>query len=596
MQMSGAEALVRSLEQAGVEYVFGICGHANVSVLDALESSSIRFVYVRHEQNAAHMADAYYRFSHKPGVVLTTLGPGMANAITGVWEAAMGCSGVIVISGDVQSYMMGRGAFQELSMHSDGAQYEVFRPFTKRAWQVRDPALIPYVAHRAFNLALTGKPGPVLIDVPVDYFAAVRDFEIPDISRRQATSMRVRGDAAEVRRAVELLMAADRPVIHAGNGVTLSEAGAELATLAGHLGIPVTTSIAAHGVFDTEHSLYGGMPGAVGTPTGNALAREADVVLGLGTGFCEMETSSWDPEYSFRFGEGASLIQVDIDPHELGRAYPVEVGIFGDIRTVLREMIDIARSAAPQRIWSERAQVRLLRDRVATWNADKEQAAAATDEPVHMERFASELVPLLDEHAIIVCDVGAFRHAVYQYLPIRRPQSWYFPSGLVTMGAAPAAALGAKLADRSRPVICFVGDGGFSANSQALATAVEADIPVVYVVVSNFANDAIRAYQLNHYDGRINGTIFEGSDERPYNPDFVAMAESYGAKALRIRTVDEITPTMSEALASAGPCVVEVVAAPMKPTAGGNWDVNDVLRAEGNFKRQRDAPSTTTAR
>lgn len=596
MRMTGAEALVRCLERAGVEYVFGICGHANVSMLDALEASSIRFVYVRHEQNAAHMADAYYRFSHKPGVVLTTLGPGMANAVTGIWEAAMDCSGVVMISGDVQSYMMGRGAFQELSLHSDGAQYEVFRPFTKRAWQVRDPELIPFVAHRAFNLAMTGRPGPVLIDVPVDYFAAVRDFEIPDIASRQATSMRVRGDAAAIRRAFELLLAADAPLIHAGNGTTLSEAGPELTALAEHLAIPVTTSIAAHGVFDTLHPLYGGMPAAVGTPTGNALAREADVVLALGTGFCEMETSSWDPEYSFRFGAGAKLIQVDIDPHELGRAYPVEVGIFGDIRTVLGELIELAHAAGPRREWSQRRQLRVLQERVAAWNAEKAAAAESTELPIRMERFAAELAPLLSEDTVIVCDVGAFRHAIYQYLPVRRPQSWYFPSGLVTMGAGPPAALGAKLADPSRPVICFVGDGGFSANSHAVATAVEAGIPVVWVVVSNFANDAIRAYQVNHFDGRINGTVFEGTDGAPYNPDFVALARSYGARALRVSAVAEIAPVMTEALGCGEPCVVEIHAAPVKPRAGGNWDVNDVLRAEGEFKRSRDASVAASGR
>jgi acetolactate synthase-1/2/3 large subunit len=585
MQMSGSEALVRCLERAGVEYVFGICGHANVSMLDSLKDSSIKFIYVRHEQNAAHMADAYYRFSHKPGVVLTTLGPGMANAVTGVWEAAMDCSGVIVIAGDVQSYMMGRGAFQELSVHSDGAQYEVYRPFTKRAWQVRDPSLIPYVAHRAFNLALTGKPGPVLIDVPVDYFSAIRDYDIPDMDARRVTSMRVRGDAAEIKRAAQLLVEARNPVIHAGN---------ELRELAEYLGIPVTTSITAHGVFDTLHPLYGGMPAAVGTPPGNALAREADVVLALGTSFCEMETSSWDSAYSFRFGTEAKLLQVDIDPHELGRAYPVEVGIQADIRTVLTELFAHARALTPRRVWEDRAQIKTLQERVAAWNAEKDEAAALTDEPLHMELFAEELAPLLSEDTIIVCDVGAFRHPIYQYLPIRKPQSWYFPSGLVTMGAGPPAALGAKLADPDRPVICFVGDGGFGANSHAVATAVEANIPVVWVVINNYANDAIRAYQLNHFHGRLNGTVFIDEIEESYNPDFVKLAEAYGAKALRVTKANEIVPVMSEALAAGVPCVVEVIAAGVKPKPGGNWDVNDVIRAEGQFKQAREEPAAAT--
>jgi acetolactate synthase-1/2/3 large subunit len=208
-----------------------------------------------------------------------------------------------------------------------------------------------------------------------------------------------------------------------------------------------------------------------------------------------------------------------------------------------------------------------------------------------MERVASEIAAVLPDDAVVVCDVGAFRHAVYQYIPLRRPGSWFFPSGLVTMGAGPPAALGAKLADPSRPVVCFVGDGGFTANGHAVATAVEAGIPVVWVVVNNFANDAIRAYQLNHFDGRVHGTTFEGVDGRPYNPDFVALARSYGADAVRVTRAQEIRPAMTEALAGGRPCVVEVVAAPATVRPGGNWDVNDVIHAEGAFKRARGAAS-----
>jgi acetolactate synthase-1/2/3 large subunit len=585
-ETTGAEAIVAALEDAGVEVVFGICGHANVSMLDALRASSIDFVYVRHEQNAAHAADAYYRLSHRPGVVLTTIGPGLANAVTGVWEAAMAGSGVVVISGNVQSYVTGRGAFQELALHEDGAQAEIYRPFAKRVWRVPAPELIPFVMHRAINLATVGRPGPVLVDLPVDYFSAVRSFEPPNVASRRPTSMRVRGDAGEIRRGVELLASARRPLIHAGNGVGLSEAEPQLAALAEQLAVPVTTSMTAHGVLDTAHPFYGGIPGAIGTPTANALAREADVVLALGTGFCEMETSTWDPEYSFRFGAGASLVQVDLDPNEVGRAYPVEVGIVGDIGAVLDEMLEVARELVAPGVRAGSDHVGELRRLRAAQDREQEAASAEAGEPLSMEHAVSLLKDVLPDDLVVVCDVGAFRHAVYSQLRMR-PRSWYFPSGLVTMGAGPGAALGAKLACPDRPVLCFVGDGGFTANGQALATAVEAGIPVVYAVVNNFANDAIRAYQRNHFDGRLYGTEFTTPDGDPWNPDFVAMAGSFGVEAVRVERSDEVVPAFSRALASARPYVIELVTGPARPRPTGHWDVNAVIAAEGAFKRTR---------
>lgn len=587
MDMTGAEAIVASLERAGVEYVFGLCGHANLSLLDALGESSIEFVPVRNEQNAAHMADAYYRVCHKPAIVLTTIGPGLANAVTGIWEAAMDSSAVIVISGNVPSYMIGRGAFQELAMHNDGDQASVLRPFVKRAWRVESLLSVPFVMQRAFNVALSGNPGPVLVDVPMDYASGVADFSVGDPADHRATGRRVRGDRSEIERAAALLLAADRPLIHVGNGCSLSEASEPLRLLAEHLSIPVTTSAQAQGVFPNTHRLSGGYPGAVGTPEGNALARTADVVLAVGTRFSEIEVSSWDPKYSFGFAADSSLLQVDIDPQEIGRVYPAEVGIVGDAGAVLGELLEIAINATAARHESQVESVQILDDARREGEQDRVERGASDDTPINVQRVLKELGTLMDESTIVLADAGTFRHVVGQYLPFTKPQQWFVPSGLGTMGGAAPAALGAKIARPNDKVVCLIGDGGMSANDHALATAVEWGLGVVYIVLNNFAWDSIRTYQHIHFDGRIMGTELTSRDGSPSRMDFVAVAEAYGMPGELIKEPEDVAPALARALASDGPCLLEIRVAPTRLVASGNWDVGDLLAAEGEHKRSR---------
>jgi acetolactate synthase I/II/III large subunit len=587
VEMTGSEAIVRILERAGVEYVFGLCGHANLSILDALESSSIRFVSVRHEQNAAHMADAYFRFSHKPGVVLTTIGPGLTNAVTGILEAAMDSSGVVLISGNVPSYMLGREAFQEVCFHADGAQADIYRPFVKRAWRVADGASIPFVMHRAFNYALEGRPGPVIVDVPMNYFSEVRDFEVPDISKHRPTGARIRGDKAEIERAVRLLIDAERPLIHAGYGTVLSDASEDIVALADYLGIPVTTSMLAQGVIDKLHPLSGGYPGVTGTPTGNALAHEADVVLALGTRFSELETSSWNPRYAFQFGDLSALIQVDLDPHEIGRCYPVEVGIVGDAKAVLIDMLTIAKSMVERRPWQGRSQVKQLQEAAVTWQAEREQIWCSDEIPIRIERVLKAMTETVPDDSILLVDAGTFRHGVGQYFPIRNVRSWFLPSGLGTMGGSMGAALGAKLACPNKVVVALIGDGGFTANMSALSTVVEAGISVVYIVLNNYAFDSIRAYQHIHYDSRVYGTDFRDPQNQSWNPDLVKIAEAHGIDGVKVNRPDGLEPALQQALTSGRPYVVEVVVGPTRIRGTGHWDVGEVLRQEGEYKRER---------
>jgi acetolactate synthase I/II/III large subunit len=586
-KMTGAEAIVKFLEKAGVEYVFGLCGHANLSMLDALATSSIKFIPVRNEQNAAHMADAYYRFSHKPGVVLTTIGPGLANAVTGVWEAAMDCSGVIVISGNVPSYLIGKDSFQELTLHSDASQADVYRPFVKRAWRIADPDLIPFVTQRAYNQAMCGRPGPVLIDVPMNYFSEVREYKVPDPLKHQPTGKRIRGDIEEIKRAAKLLVNAERPLIHVGNGATLSKASKELLALAEYLGIPITTSMQAQGIIDNRHVLSGAYPGAVGTPIGNQLCREADLVLSVGTRFSELETSSWDPDYSFQIGISADHIQVDIDPHEIGRVYPVTVGIIGDAAAVLMEILEEVKKLIDQRVWEERTQIQELIEAKKVWNEDKREAAISDSEPILVQRVIHELGEVIPENNILLTDAGTFRHGVGQYFPLRRPQSFFIPSGLGTMGGSAPAALGAKLAQPDKTVVCLIGDGGFSANDNALATAVESNIPVVWIVFNNYSWDSIETYQHIHFNNRVYGTKFQDISGKPYNPSFAKVAEGYGVDSIKVTSPAKLRVAIQNAISANKPYVIEVVVAPTRLKATGNWDVNNILKKEGDFKRER---------
>lgn len=588
-KMTGAEAIVKFLERAGVEYVFGLCGHANLSMLDALERSNIEFISVRNEQNASHMADAYYRFSHKPGVVLTTIGPGLGNAVNGIWESAMDCSGVIIISGNVPSYMSGKDAFQELSIHSDSSQGEIYRPITKRVWKVAAAESIPFICQRAYNISMYGRPGPVLIDVPMDFLSEINEYKIPNPMNHVPHGIRIRGDKDEIEKAAKLLVDAEKPIIHAGNGAVLSGASSAIVELAEYLGIPVTTSMLGQGIIDNTHVLSGGYPGVTGTATGNKLTNEADLVLSIGTRFSELESSSWNPEYSFQIGYGGKHIQVDIDPHEIGRIYPVDVGIIGDAATVVEEILFEVKKITENRDWNSRQQIKDLIDLKNQVKNELSIDSSSDNEPILVQRVIGDLGKVVPDENILVSDAGTFRHAVGQFYPIRKPQSLFLPSGLGTMGGSASAAIGAKLAQPHKTVVCLIGDGGISANDNALATAVENNIPVVYVVLNNYSWDSIETYQHIHFKGRVYGTQFKTKTGENYNPDFCKLAEAYGVESIKVTSPQDLILAYKKAFESNKPFLIEVIVDKTKIKSHGKWEINDFLKNEGEFKAQRDS-------
>ena len=339
--------LVKYLEARGVEHIFGLCGHTNIAVLSALSKSRIKFINVRHEQIAAHAADGYARAKKQTSVLLSHLGPGLTNAATGVANAALDSVPMVVIAGDVPSHYFGKHPHQEVNLHADGSQYEIYRPFVKRAWRVDQPHLFPEIIEKAFALAESGRPGPVLVDVPMDIFSKEVDVALFDRLRLNAKKLkRPSLDDQTAEEIVGKLIAARKPVLYVGGGIMLADATAELRAFVDHLQIPVAHTLMGKGALPDDHPFVLGMTGFWGTKFINEQCRGADWILGLGTRFSEADCSSWEPEYTFNFPP-TKLIHIDIDPAEIGRNYPVDIGAVADLKEALKVLNRVARRLVP---------------------------------------------------------------------------------------------------------------------------------------------------------------------------------------------------------------------------------------------------------
>lgn len=558
------------LERLGVEVIFGLCGHTIIALLDALGKSRIRFVSTRHEQVAAHAADGYARASGKPGVLLTHLGPGLTNACTGVANAALDSIPMVVIAGDVPSHYYGRHPHQEVNLHQDADQFQIFRPFCKRVYRVDRPDDLPRTLERAFHLSVSGRPGPVLVDVPMDIFSA--DLPLNAFARVPAQVARPTVDAAIAERIVDALANAERPVLYAGGGVLSARATAELAALAEALEVPVAHTLMGKGCLREDHPLLLGQTGFWGTPISNEKCRTADLIVAVGTRLAEANSSSWDPRFTFSIPP-TRLIHIDADEAEIGRNYQTELGVVADAKLALAALSAAARGRA------HRHRGRLREDIAAgrrAFAANWDHQWSSNQFPMRPERILSELRRAVPEDGFIVTDVGWNKNGVGQQFPITVPGTFITPSGLATMGFGPAAVLGVKLAQPQRAAVSLIGDGGFSTNPSVIATAMEADLPVVWLVMDNAGFGTIAGLEANHY-GWSFGCMFERCGQ-PYRVDYAAMARACGANGVMIESADQLGPALREALASKLPTVIQ---APMEnaPTpTPGHWNINDIYR------------------
>lgn len=568
--------LVNYLEDRGIEHIFGLCGHTNIAVLSALESSKITFINVRHEQIAAHMADGYARIKKKASVLLSHLGPGLTNAATGVANAALDSIPMVVIAGDVPTHYYGKHPHQEVNLHGDATQYEIYKPFVKRAWRVDSPHLFPEILEKAFQLAESGNPGPVLVSVPMDIFSKEIDVAYFEKQKRNAKSLyKPSIDNETAKKIIHTLAEANNPVFYVGGGIMLADAASELRALVDRLNMPVAYSLMGKGAVSDDHPLTLGMTGFWGTKFINDKCKTADYILGLGTRFAEADSSSWEPEYTFNFDQ-TKLIQIDIDPSEIGRNFPVEIGVVADLKQALTVLNRVAEELYPHGV--ERNSLNTLKEDIANYRKKFRESNQKFIEdncyPMMPQRIVEEVRQVLPKDALITTDVGWNKNGVGQQFPIYEAGSILTPGGYATMGFGAPAALGAKIAAPERIVVSLVGDGGFGQNPAVLATAAEENIPVVWVIMNNFAFGTIAGLQKAHF-GTTLGTVFE-KDGKPYSPDFAAIARAYGVEGIKVEAAEEFKPALEKAIKANKPIVLDVAMLNNPVPTDGHWNIMDI--------------------
>jgi acetolactate synthase-1/2/3 large subunit len=568
-----ANQLVKYLEDRGVEYVFGLCGHTNIAVLSAIEKSKITFVNTRHEQVAAHAADGYARAKNQTAVVLSHLGPGLTNAATGVANASLDSVPMVVIAGDIPTHYYGKHPHQEVNMHADAAQFEIYRPFVKRAWRVERPDLFPEILEKAFSLAESGRPGPVLVDVPMDIFSAEVDVALFERLRHNTKKLsRPSLDEETATAIVKAFSQAKRPLLYVGGGVVRANAAAELRALVDHLQVPVAYTLMGKGAVPDDHPFVLGMTGFWGTKYINEQCRTADWIMGLGTRFSEADCSSWYPEYTFSMPP-TKLIHIDIDPCEIGRNFPVEIGAVADLKPALAVLNRVARKLLPDGIKRPQVAKEIAANR-EEFVAGNRAHAQSNAYPMRPERILADVREVLPRNAFITTDVGWNKNGVGQQFPVLEPGTILTPGGYATMGFGAPAALGAKLAQPDRVVISLVGDGGFGQNPAMLATAYEQNIAVVWVIMNNNAFGTIAGLERAHF-GTTFGTVFE-KNGKPYNPDYAGLAKAYGVDGIRITSAAEFKPALERAIKSNSPYVIDVSMQNEPVPTFGHWNIMDI--------------------
>ncbi|OLF18560.1 thiamine pyrophosphate-binding protein [Actinophytocola xanthii] len=583
MTVTAAEALVRQLESYGVDHVFGVCGHTNIAFLDALGRSEIRFVIARHEQAAAHAADGYARMTGKPGVLLVHVGPGMTNAVTGVATAALDSVPLVTIAGDIPSYYYGRHPHQEVNLHADADQTSIYRPFVKRAWAVHRVEDLARFTERAFWTATSGRPGAVLLNVPMDLFSR-------QVSEDSATAYPAVGlspapalPPEDARRIAEALVTAERPLIYVGGGLREDPGRAALLELAEHLDIPVAHSLMAKGTVEDRHPLVMGMTGFWGLDVTNKYTLDADVVLALATRFAETDSSSWSADHTWRFPPGR-LIQIDIDPAEIGRNYPVEIGAVADVGLAVRAIADAALALRPEGTDRPGLRETIRTERRQLFTGSRERGRS-TDFPLRPERILTDLREALPADAVLVTDVGWNKNGVAQCYELPPGGRFITPGGMSTMGFGPAAAVGVQLAAPERVVVALVGDGGMSAQLPAVPMAVEQGLPVIFLVMNNRAHGTIADLQAASF-GASFGCEFRDQDGNPYSPDFAAYGRACGADGYLVEEPTDLAAALREAVHRRRPAVLDVPMVNEPVPTPGHWNIKDIYR--GAF----DLPTT----
>jgi acetolactate synthase-1/2/3 large subunit len=562
MKLTGAQALIKSLEMEGTEVMFGLPGGAILPVYDPLIDSSIRHILVRHEQGAGHMAEGFAHATGRPGVAMVTSGPAATNIVTALCDAYMDSVPIVVITGQVPYAVIGSDAFQEADTVG------ITMPVTKHNWLVTDPQDIPRYVREAFHVATTGRPGPVLVDVPKDVANQMMDWYWPDTVELPGYKPNVKGHPKQIKDAARLWGEAHRPVIYAGGGILKSRGADALEALAEATGTPVVTTLMARGAFPDDHPQCLGMPGMHGNYTAVTSMQKCDLLIALGSRFDDRVTGKVDS-----FAPGAKVIHVDIDPAELGKVRRPDVPIVGDCRLVIEEIVKAVQSDQNKREWP---------DLTPWWTQLREWQERY---PLHYEQLEDGplkpqyCIDMLRDHCpddtIVVSGVGQHQMWVSQRWKFNSPNTWINSGGLGTMGFAVPASIGAKVGKPDRMVWAIDGDGCFQMTAQELVTASAERIPVKVAILNNAYLGMVRQWQELFYEERYSEVYLS-----PDLPDYAKWAEAMGCVGFRVDTPDDVVPTIEKAnQVDDRPVVVDFQVDyrekvyPMVPAGGSNDDI-----------------------
>jgi len=538
-KLSGAQIVIESLMAEGVDTIFGYPGGAILPTYDVLLDSKIKHVLVRHEQGAAHMAEGYARVSGRPGVVMVTSGPGATNTVTGIVDAYMDSTPIVVICGQVPTALIGNDAFQEADMVG------ITRPCTKHNYLVKDVKDLARIIKEAFYIAGTGRPGPVVIDLPKDIQTQEYPFKYPDKVTLRGYKPTIQGNPRQIERAIEAIEQSEKPLFYVGGGVQWSGAAVELTQLAHGLGVPVCETLMGLGSFPGSDPLCLGMLGMHGSYATNTAVCNTDCLISVGARF--------DDRVTGRLADFAPkakcIIHIDIDPSSISKNVKVDVPIVGDIKSVLTDMLKLVKDregmAKRRPIWTKWHQ------QILQWQKEKPLYERRDGKDIAPIQVIEELHNLTKGDCVIATDVGQHQMWVAQLFPFERPRSLLTSGGLGTMGYGLPAAIGAKFAAPDRKVIVVSGDGSIQMNIQELGTAVEYNVDVKVVIFNNHFLGMVRQWQTRFYDERYSYTAMSV-------PNFVKLAEAYGARGFKIDKPNELAPTMKEAFATPGPVLIDV--------------------------------------
>jgi acetolactate synthase-1/2/3 large subunit len=535
-RMIGAKALMTALEKEGVKEVFGLPGGANLPMYDEFARCDIRHILTRHEQSAAHMADGFGRVSRKPGVCFATSGPGATNILTGIATAQADSAPMVAVTGQVPVAMIGRDAFQESDIIG------MANPVVKYAFQPREASEIPEVVRKGFFIAETGRPGPVLIDIPKDVQQNEAEMVFPDEFKIRGYHPWTDPDMVNIEKAINMLLGAEKPVILAGGGTIISSAFAELQSLAELLLIPVVTTFKGKGAFPENHPLSLGPIGMHGHAEANKIMTEADCVLAIGTRFSDRSVGTFEA-----FEKRLKIIHMDVDPAEIGKNQTTSVAVLGDVRASLRIMVKMLMQKAIKKT-EDNNWLKHVKETKAYWQENLkihpgEMGAA---------KILRKLRELLPHESIVTTEVGQHQMWASLFFDVIQPGTFFSSTGLGTMGWGFPAAIGAKVARPNVPVVDIAGDGSFAMTENSLATAVLEDIPVIVFVLNNSTLGMVAQWQRTFYQRRMIGV-----DEK-HCPDFVKLAESYGAQGIRAQSMDELDRAIKSALSSNIATVIDI--------------------------------------